>query len=155
MRSFKSELAVGNKYQIIVQARLEGAGIKCVPGPTGKGSTPDLWANGVALEVKSSRRKFTGDREGYPYPTVDIDTVACWDAKFPKPHAYVFVCQSTGCILWLPGWTACNWSKVERPDNIRKIKNLCYVYNSRNLRRFAALLDALGAPATAHTEGHL
>lgn len=142
-KTFQSELAVGHKFEDQVKARLRLEGVQIQDGPSGRGGTPDFFANGRAIEVKSSRRKFTGAHENYPYATCTVDAVKCWDAKSPKPHAYVFICQSTGAMIWTPGWHRDSWTVCEQKDRVHNTTKACYCAPNHLLLPIERLITAL------------
>lgn len=62
----------------------------------------DLTVNGHRIEVKSIGRsvfQFGPDPTRFPRPWMIMDNCSIWDAKDPKPLAYVYWSEATGAML--------------------------------------------------------
>ena len=114
----------------------------------------DLRVNGMNVEVKSRNERFTSP-ETFPYAKPFVDTVAGYDAKNPKPVAYVFVSQATGCMVALATYRSTHFTIVRKHDRVRDIDESFYVCSRDALRTMDKLVEYLrrkAVPASIHEE---
>lgn len=110
--------------------------------PAWTDSDTDLIVNGKVIEVKSRGERFTHPSD-FPYDEPFVDTVTGYDAKSPKPFAYVFVSQITGCMVCVPSETGKLFQIRERYDRVRQIDERFYVCQIRHLRTMDKLVSCL------------
>ena len=89
-------------------------------------STVDLIVAGRKLEIKSRNEIFTSPMS-FPYDTVFVDTVSGYDAKNPKPLAYIMISRPTGAMLCLKANNSNGWNIEKKFDNVRKIHDDFYM----------------------------
>lgn len=102
----------------------------------------DLKANGIVLEVKSRRLKFTSP-EDYPYECALIDTVRGFAAKHRKPTFVLMISRPTGVILGVHTATSPLWYKSRKWDHIRGIKDEFYICRKKFLLTFDSVVRYL------------
>lgn len=102
----------------------------------------DMKINGRVIEVKSRRERFTHP-DTFPYETAFVDTVSGYEAKDPKPIAYVFVSQSTGSMVCVSSETASKFSISRKHDRVRGIDEDFYTCPRSMLRTMDRLVAYL------------
>lgn len=149
---FKKELEKGHFWQTCVATFLKEEGLEVeAPGLEIRDqiqdafkfiNTKDLIAAGEIIEVKSRNLSFTSGHD-YPYKTIFIDTVSGWEAKKPKPFAYVMVSQITGCMIWTPGNSKKGWTVTRNRDRVRRIEVINYESPSKEWLNINLLVNLL------------
>lgn len=102
----------------------------------------DLRVNGMIVEVKSRGERFTSP-DDFPYDKPFVDTVVGYDAKDPKPVAYVFVSQITGCMVSLATHRSTHFTVAKKHDRVRDIDERFYVCSKSALRTMDKLVEYL------------
>ncbi len=122
MFDYKSAMESGHAFNKIVAMRLESEGISAeVPEFSFAQSKEeikeytlndkDIIVGDQVIEVKSRNLNFNDNPESFPYDDLIIDTVSGYEAKDPKPIAYVMVSQSTGGMFVFPtAFAKCRYS---------------------------------------------
>lgn len=89
-------------------------------------NTVDLSCEGALIEVKSRHLVFHTPSD-FPHPTIFVDTVSGWDAKYPKPDALLCVSQQTGAMICLgTSKTSSQWGVSVKRDHTRGIEDSFY-----------------------------
>lgn len=91
-------------------------------------NSADIIINGKILECKSRNESFTSISD-FPYETIIVDTVSGYDAKNPKPLAYIMISKITGSMLCLPSLMSSKWVKKSIKDQTRRILDEFYMAN--------------------------
>ena len=149
---FERELRAGFHWQTVVADHLRASGCVVVESViddaggrvAGKSArfkdTADLLVDGLVVEVKSRRRRFTGPHD-FPFPTVIVDTCESWEAKTRKPVAYVFVSQFTQGLMWCAADTRPLWTRAEQYDTVRRMLCENFVVPVSACQPMATLLE--------------
>jgi len=107
--------------------------------PAWTDSDTDLVVNGKVIEVKSRGERFTHPND-FPYDEPFVDTVSGYDAKNPKPVAYVFVSQITGCMVCVSSSSSKRFRVLAKHDRVRDIDERFYVCDRSMLRTMNKLV---------------
>jgi len=149
---FFSELKQGNSWQALPALFLTLQGFKVeMPNLTIRENiqeadkyknSVDLVINGKILECKSRNEKFTSIND-FPYETIIVDTVSGYDAKNPKPTAYIMISKVTGSMLCLPSHSSSKWTKKDIKDQTRQILDEFYMADKKLLLTMDKLVKYL------------
>jgi len=152
--TFQRRLQIGHAVQADVAAALRDLGVAVDETPPTMrpsyavahlwSNERDLTANGQRIEVKAVRCfSFGPDPAAFPRDSMIMDNASAWDAKDPKPYAYVFVCVPTRAML------ACRGDRDPHPHRrhgydslVGKEREWCMVLR-RELRSVRALAGSL------------
>lgn len=151
---FKEQLAIGHRWAEHVVSILTAAGLDAEATPMSVRATVedrgqyaqelDIVVEGIRVECKSRKLRFTDSPSSYPYRTAFLDTVSGWDAKETKPTAVVLVSQLTGACLVIPVRTSRDsWTTRAIHDRVRNIDERCYECPRELLLPMATFVDWL------------
>ncbi len=154
MFDYKSAMEAGHKFNEIVAMRLKEFGVMAeVPEfsfAQSKAEIRDYTLNDKdvivgdnVIEVKSRNLAFTDDPSTFPYDDLIVDTVSGYEAKEPKPIAYVMVSQKTGGMFVIPTAFSKSWRVERKYDRDRKHEDDFYLTNKRFGRPFSQLVSKL------------
>jgi len=113
MFDYKSAMEAGHKFNEIVAMRLKEFGV------------------------------MADDPSTFPYDDLIVDTVSGYEAKEPKPIAYVMVSQKTGGMFVIPTAFSKSWRVERKYDRDRKHEDDFYLTNKRFGRPFSQLVSKL------------
>jgi hypothetical protein len=133
---FKDQCLLGKEFERFVAAKLAKHGISVTVEDDGiresvgqisryTKTSGDLKIKGWPFEVKSRNVEFTSP-DDFPFWPMFVDTVKSYDQKLIKPKGYIFVSQPTGALIGLTSKHQPSWSKVNKFDTERKIKDAFY-----------------------------
>ena len=157
---FIRELREGHRWQLHVANRLGDVGLKCyVPQLEVRDdisdaerfiNSKDVVCMGAVLEIKSRRLSFRSP-DTFPYSTVFVDTVSGWEAKDPKPYAYVCVSTISGAIIYTDGRSKDLWEAINKRDRVRDIEETFYSCPIEYWQPFESLVEELNKLITCHS----
>ena len=144
----------GHAFNKIVAMRLESEGISAeVPEfsfAQSKEEIKDYTLNDKdvivgdnVIEVKSRNLSFSDNPDSFPYDDLIIDTVSGYEAKDPKPIAYVMVSQVTGGMFIFPTAFSNSWRVERKYDRYRKHEDNFYLAPKTFARPFSQLINKL------------
>lgn len=102
----------------------------------------DIKVNGIEFEIKSRNESFLSP-ETFPYETIFVDTVAGYDGKENKPFGYIMISRPTGSMLFLPTESFPKWTKEQKFDTIRRIRDKFYMAPREELCPLTYVVDQL------------
>lgn len=105
----------------------------------------DVIVGDNVIEVKSRNLTFGDDPNSFPYDELIIDTVSGYQAKNPKPIAYVMVSQNTGGMFIFPTAFSESWKIEKKYDRYRKHEDSFYLAPKAYGRPFSQLVEKLKA----------
>jgi len=147
-------MEAGHKFNEIVAMRLKEFGIMAeVPEFSFAKSQAeirdytlndkDVIVGDRVIEVKSRNLAFTDDPSTFPYDDLIVDTVSGYEAKEPKPIAYVMVSQKTGGMFIIPTAFSNAWRVERKYDRDRKHEDDFYLTSKGLGRPFSQLVSKL------------
>lgn len=154
---FVGELATGHQIQVAVAERLREEGLRVhVPelraAPTAA-QRRDFADDGdlhvyqrdrrVVVEAKSRALAFSEHGQDFPYVRALVDRKESFDAKDPKPVAYVLVSQQTGAMTVAPVSTRSTWTVQDPRDGRRGYRYRAYTVHRSLLVPLDDLIDWL------------
>lgn len=156
MFDYKSAMQAGHAFNKIVAMRLKNEGIEAeVPEFSFASSKEeikdytlndkDVIVGDTVIEVKSRNLAFSDDPSTFPYDELIIDTVSGYEAKEPKPIAYVMVSQKTGGMFIVPTTFSNAWKIERKYDRDRKHEDDFYLSDKGLGRPFSQLVSKLKA----------
>lgn len=154
MFDYKSAMESGHAFNKIVAMRLESEGISAEAPEFSFAQSKeeikeytlndkDIIVGDQVIEVKSRNLDFSDNPESFPYDDLIIDTVSGYEAKDPKPIAYVMVSQNTGGMFVFPTAFAKSWRVERKYDRYRKHEDNFYLAPKELARPFSQLVNKL------------
>lgn len=154
-KDFKRRLAVGARFQRLVAEKLRAAGLDVLESrpsfctdpskiPSYTRNETDLIAEGLPLEIKSSRATFTGP-EDFPFSHAILETVSGFHGKTTPPYAYILVSQPTQAALVFYSRHRPLWVKRPITDRARDTTCLSYLAPLALAHPLKDLVDRLSA----------
>lgn len=154
MFDYHKAMKEGHAYNKIVAMRLQSEGIVAEVPEFSFAKTKeeikdytlndkDIIVGEDVIEVKSRNLNFGDDPNSFPYDELIIDTVSGFEAKNPKPIAYVMVSQNTGGMFVFPTSFVNSWRIERKYDRYRKHEDDFYLAPKALGRPFSQLVDKL------------